>query len=121
MNKKTNTIYFGKVTLPCLSSFSFFLGYHTDGHIIVNLQIELITNHCLLSAINHWLYILFDLISSSTAARFQVKTLIEPRASCKYIIKQKETKKNTVTDDSSIENNKGPSERKHICGKGYKK
>ena len=50
-----------------------------------------------------------------------MKTLIEPRASCKYIIKQKETKKNTVTDDSSIENNKGPSERKHICGKGYKK
>ena len=31
------------------------------------------------------------------------------------------SKKNTVTDDSIIENNKGPSERKHICGKGYKK
>ena len=38
----------------------------------------------------------------------------------KYIIKQKETKKNTVTDDSNIEN-KGPSEIKYICGKGYKK
>ena len=56
--------------------------YRTDGLIIVKLQIELITSHCLLSAINHWLYILFDLISSSIAARFQVKTLNEPRTSC---------------------------------------
>ena len=74
--------------------------YRTDGH--------------------RWLYILFDLISSSIAARFQVKTLIEPRASCKCIIKQKKTKNNTVTDDSTIEN-KRPSEREYNCEEGYKK